>query len=253
MMRLYALALVLLFVPSLPAAAAEEIRGGAPALYGVTEVIVNYVRFADREASESCDIKREEIEQTIADALSDANVPNVLAAAAKPALAGTVRVALTPEISTYNDKTQTCATYIALVVEGKHATRLAPIEERRSFTVNYWRNGMMVGTLQSTHAMSVMRAAEKMTRAFAADYKVAQPFTKRGEVQQKISERERQEMLLNSLKEGAQQKLIKDNSGAALKDLLPETKVKADEQKMKLQNFDLVPTPDRDPLSSTKP
>ncbi|MBI1273664.1 MAG: hypothetical protein GC131_06240 [Alphaproteobacteria bacterium] len=242
-LRPFAPLLLVLLAALLPAAPAqaESTRGGAPALYGVTEILVNYTRITDPKASEACGIRRNEVEERAHEVLEDMGLTALRAATAKPALTTAVRITLTPEITTYNDGTLVCASYIELVAEGRHAARLPPVEERRNFTVTYWREGLMLGTRQSVHDQGILQATEKLARSFVTDFNVAQPYGRKQKGEARDTDRQKQDALMRQLRDKAQGAVIRRDEGPNLSDLVPDAAANDGAETPVYKDFSLQP------------
>ena len=149
--------------------------GAAPELFGVKEVIVEYARFDDPKASESCGLSRERIMDTLIKTLHNTTVPAVEAVESRPVVQGVARVQLIPEVYSYVDENLYCVSWISLSAESHGNVVVPPIGTQRSVTVVYWRQHTEVASNQSPHAQKVDDVLQKVVTQFAQQYRIDQP------------------------------------------------------------------------------
>jgi hypothetical protein len=149
--------------------------GAAPDMMGVREVVIDYARFADPKAAESCGLSREQIANVLAKAFVGTNVPFVPVNEAKPPVLGVARIELIPEITSHTNETLDCVSYLSLSAENRVNAVIPPVATLRSVTVVYWRQRTMAASNQSTHVNLVNTVLEKMAAQFAQQYRLDQP------------------------------------------------------------------------------
>ena len=154
---------------------AAHAQGSAPEMFGVNEVVVDYVRFDDPSASDSCSLSRDDVAAVLAKALAGSGVPAVPVADAKPVVAGMARIELIPEISTYMDENLGCVSWISLSAESRSKVIIPPVNALRSETIVYWRQHTKVASGQSAHAQTVDNVLQKMASQFVQQYRLDQP------------------------------------------------------------------------------
>lgn len=167
-------ALYLAPVLALPAAA-QAAEGAAPEMLGVREVILDYARFSDPKASDTCGLGREQIASELFKALNGTGVPAVPVADAKPPVMGVARIDLIPQIDTHADDNLDCVTWVSLSAESRANAVIPPVATLRGVTVLYWRQHVMIASNQSAHEQLVGDNLEKMAAQFAQQYRLDQP------------------------------------------------------------------------------
>jgi hypothetical protein len=167
--------LVLVCLLSLLVPRIAHAQGAAPELFGVREVIVEYVKFSDAQAANTCGLTREEISADLAKAFEGTNVPAIAAVDAKPPSMGIARIELIPEISSHTDENLNCMSWISLSAESRSNTIISPINTLRSITVVYWRQHTTASSNQSYHPKLVDDVVTKMAQQFATQYRLDQP------------------------------------------------------------------------------
>ena len=167
---LFSALLCLGFVPS-----DAHAQGAAPELFNVGEIIVNYVKFEDPKASDSCGLSREQISKAFKDAFLGTSVPAMDVVDAKPSMVGVARIQLFPEISTHVDENMNCISWITLSAESRANVVIQPVSAPRNVTIVYWRQHTKAVSGQSLHPRKVGDAVSKMAEQFAQRYRVDQP------------------------------------------------------------------------------
>ena len=150
-------------------------QAAAPGMFGVQEVIVEYARFEDAKAADSCGLSREQIADAIAKTLVGTGVPAVPVAEAKPPAMGVARIQLITEVFSRIDETLSCTSFVSLSAESKSNAILPPISTPRSITAVYWRRHAMIISGQSMHGQQITAAVQKMLMPFIQQYRVDQP------------------------------------------------------------------------------
>jgi hypothetical protein len=144
-------------------------------MFGVREVVVEYARFTDPKASDTCGLTREQIASVLAHALTGTNVPAVAAIDAKPPVLGVARIELIPEIYSHTDESLGCVSWVSLAAENRANAVIPPVNTLRGVTVVYWRQHTVVSSSQSTHEQTVGDVLQKMAVQFAQQYRLDQP------------------------------------------------------------------------------
>ncbi len=170
-MRKLFLALLTTFVVPVPAFA----QSAAPELFGVREVIVQYVKFSDAKVADACGLTREAIEEDIRKSLSTSTVPFVFVEDAKPPSLGIARISLVPEITSREDDNLGCTSFVSLSAESRANVIVSPVQTLRTETIVYWHQKNMIASSQSTHQKAVDSTMQKMAMLFAEQYKLDQP------------------------------------------------------------------------------
>jgi hypothetical protein len=168
-------ALLCLFLVPLKAQA----QGAAPGLYGVGEIVVDYVKFDDPKASDICSLSREDIAVIIAKSFAGTNVPVTAVVDVKPPVAGVARINLVSEISTIVDDSMNCMSWISLSAESRASIVIPPVTTLRGVTVVYWRQHNRVVSGQSLHPERIGETLKKMIDQFAQQYRIDQPVVMR--------------------------------------------------------------------------
>jgi hypothetical protein len=150
-------------------------QGAAPEMFGVREVVVEYARFDDPTASETCGLSREQVASALAKAFAGSVVPWVGIIDAKPVASGVARIQLIPEISTYADESLDCVSWISLSAESHSRAIISPINTLRNVTALYWRQHTKVSTGQSIHQQKIDEVLQKMAAQFVQQYRLDQP------------------------------------------------------------------------------
>lgn len=165
--------LLFLFVSFAPTCA--HAQGAAPEMFGVGEVIVDYVHLDDPKASDTCGLSREMIASTLTKAFVGTSVPATAVVDAKPPSLGVARIDLIPEISTYADESLDCVSWVSLSAESHANLVIPPVSTTRDVTVLYWRKHNRIASGQTVHAQKIVEVLEKMAEQFAQQYRVDQP------------------------------------------------------------------------------
>ncbi len=150
-------------------------QGSASELFGVREVVVEYVRFVDPKVSDSCNLSREKVATVLAKALEGTTVPAIAALDAKPPVMGIARIQLIPQISSHMGENFDCVSWVSLSAESRAAAVIAPVNTLRSFTAVYWRQSVKVASGSAIHPQLVGDMLQKMTAQFAQQYRLDQP------------------------------------------------------------------------------
>jgi hypothetical protein len=174
------LALAVVALLSLPSFARAQ--GAAPEMFGVREVILQYTRFVNAKASDTCGLSRDTLEALMLKALSVGGTPVYSVSEAKPPIMGIARIDLVPEVSSYTDENLNCVSWVSLSAESRVNAVVQPVTTLRSITAVYWRQRTMAASSQSTHAQNVGETLRKMAQQFSQQYRLDQP----PDVQQKI-------------------------------------------------------------------
>ena len=147
-----------------------------PPMFGVEEIVIP-------NSPISAMIKPPTIAASIQQRLSDVleqtlkenNVPAVSVAEAKPSVIGIARINLLADIFTFNSQGLDCTSWVSLAAESHNSVRVPPVDTSRSVTINYWREGTLLGSSQTTHERTVGDALRKLAQHFAQQYKLDQP------------------------------------------------------------------------------
>ncbi|MFA4994333.1 MAG: hypothetical protein WC521_03415 [Bdellovibrionales bacterium] len=150
-------------------------QGAAPELFGVGEVIINYTKFTDANASDSCGLAREQLASVFTSSFAGTTVPAVAMVDAKPQMVGVARIQLIPEVSTYVDENLNCASWISLSAESRIRAVIPPVTAPRNVTAIYWRQHNKVVSGQSLHPQKVADVVRKMVEQFSQQYRLDQP------------------------------------------------------------------------------
>lgn len=150
-------------------------QGAAPELFNVGEVIINYVKFEDPKASDSCGLSREQVASIFQKAFFESGVPVMSVVDAKPPMVGVARIQLLPEISTHIDENMNCVSWVSMSAESRANVVIPPVTSPRNVTVVYWRQHTKAVSGQSLHPRKVSDALNKMADQFAQQYRVDQP------------------------------------------------------------------------------
>jgi hypothetical protein len=150
-------------------------QGAAPELFGVGEVIINYTKFVDASASDSCGLSREQLANILKSSFAGTTVPAVAVVDAKPQMVGVARIQLIPEITTYVDENLNCASWISLSAESRIKVVIPPVSAPRNVTAVYWRQHNKVVSGQSLHPQKVADVVKKMVEQFSQQYRLDQP------------------------------------------------------------------------------
>lgn len=150
-------------------------QGAAPGLFNVREIVVQYANFANPKGADSCALVREELAAAIFKILKDSSVPVILASEAKPPMMGIARVNLVTDISTIDNQGLDCTSWVSMTAQTQSNAVIQPIETSRSFTAVYWKQGLLLGSGQATHARLVTETLQNMAKKFAQQYRVDQP------------------------------------------------------------------------------
>lgn len=150
-------------------------QNAAPELFGVKEVVIEYVHFDDPEAADTCGLSRDQVVSALTKAFASTTVPAVPVAEARPTISGIARIQLVPEISSHVDESLGCVSWISLSAESHAKLSIPPINTLRGLTVIYWRQHVKVASGQSIHEQRVTEALQKMAAMFAQQYRLDQP------------------------------------------------------------------------------
>ena len=169
-MKKLALTLALCLAPL-----AAQAQGAAPEMFGVREVVIDYARFSDTKASDTCGLSREQIASVLKNSLTGTGVPAMPVTDAKPMVMGTARIQLIPEITSHTDENLDCVSWVSLSAESRANAVIPPVPTLRGVTVVYWRQHTVVASSQSSHAQLVSDLLDKMAAQFAQQYRLDQP------------------------------------------------------------------------------
>jgi len=147
----------------------------APALSGVTEIVVQPTRFTNPEAAQSCGLSSSAITNDLAKFAKEYGAPASNVAEAKPALIGAARVELASEITTLLTQDAECLSFVSAWAQTRNTMAIAPIKAARNVTILYWKNGLLVKSTEPGHARLIKDVLDKLARSFAEQYKVDQP------------------------------------------------------------------------------
>lgn len=163
----------LLFFSSLPAAA--QTQGVAPAMFNVKEVVVQYAHFGNPQTAEGCGLSREDLAALLNKELTLNGVPAIAVTEAKPAILGTARIEMVPDIFSFNSQGLDCTSWVSLAAESRNSVHIPPVDVSRNVMITYWREGVLLASSQATHQRVVGEALQKLARKFAQQYKLDQP------------------------------------------------------------------------------
>jgi len=152
-----------------------QAQNTAPGMFGVREVVVEYARFDDSKAADTCGLSRDMVGSALAKALAETMVPAIAVSDVRPPTQGVARIQLIPEISTRTDESLNCVSRISLAAESHANIVIPPITIPRSVTVVYWRQQRQATSGQSSHAQIIVDILHKMAEQFAQQYKLDQP------------------------------------------------------------------------------
>jgi hypothetical protein len=156
-----------------PAAAFAQVA--APELFEVREVVINYVRFPDAKAAQTCGLSRDQVATALAKAFVGTGVPVTPVNEVKPPVLGIARIDLVPEISVHTDENLDCISWVSLSAENRVNAVIPPVPTQRGVTVVYWREHSMVTSSQSTHTDAISQMVQKLGSEFAQQYRLDQP------------------------------------------------------------------------------
>ena len=156
-------------------AQAGESGTSAPALFGIHDIVLQYARLGDKDASASCGIIPGTLLSDFFRAMKSYGLPIQSLLEAKPPMVGVPRVDLVPEIYSVYDKGLNCVSWVSLTAQSQSAMPLAPVPTPRRVTVTYWRNGVLIGSPENFHAHEVSEALLRLGHQFADQYKTDQP------------------------------------------------------------------------------
>jgi hypothetical protein len=150
-------------------------QGAAPELFGVHEIVVEFAKFPQAKASETCGLTREEIAADIMRGFAGSPIPAVSVVDAKPPSLGVARIELVPEISSRSDETLNCTSWISLSAESRANTIISPVTTLRSITAVYWRQHTIATSSEAAHPKTVDDIIQRMAAQFAQQYLADQP------------------------------------------------------------------------------
>jgi hypothetical protein len=150
-------------------------QGAAPAMFGVEEAVIQVPHFGNDKTADECGLDPGPLLDIIEKTLQDKNVPAVSVAEAKPSVIGVARINLVPDIFSFNSQGLDCTSWITLTAESRNSVRIPPVDTSRNVTITYWREGMMLGSNQTTHQGVIGEAFRKLALDFAKRYKLDQP------------------------------------------------------------------------------
>jgi hypothetical protein len=143
--------------------------GAAQALYGVKEVVVHAVHFADPTSSNDCGLSGDDILAALKQDLQAVNIPFKTEADAKTEGPGIARVNLIPEAVTINEGLE-CRTWASISVETDNKLDISPVDMLRNVKVIYWHQGSLITGPQAVHQKSLLEIYKKMVAALAKQY-----------------------------------------------------------------------------------
>jgi len=150
-------------------------QGSAPAMFGVKEVLIQYARFSNPKTADACSLSREDLARAIDKVLTENNIPALTATDAKPPMMGAARIELIPELSTINNGSLDCTSWVSLTAETRNNLRIPPVDTPRSVTVTYWHQGAIIASEHSGHEGLAEDILKKMALQFAQQYRLDQP------------------------------------------------------------------------------
>lgn len=160
---------------SLAVASAASAQGTLPAMSGVTEIILQPARVANREHAEKCGLSDTLIADTLLKLLKADALPVYTLMDRQERDPRIARIDLLPEISTLLLHNVDCVTFVTLSAQSKQPMRIPPIERARNVQTVYWRNGVMFNSTQISHAEITGNALQKLAAQFSRQYRLDQP------------------------------------------------------------------------------
>ncbi len=88
-------------------------------MFGVKEIIIQYVRFANPKEADACGLSREDIAKTLAQDLKLSGVPDFSIADSTPPVFGVARIMLVPEIASVTNQELECTSWVSLTAESQ--------------------------------------------------------------------------------------------------------------------------------------
>ena len=137
-------------------------QGAAPSMFGVEEIVVQIPHFGNDKTADQCGLDAEALADVLEEALKQNNVPAVSVAEAKPSLIGVARINLVPDIFSFDSQGLDCTSWVSLSAESHNSVRIPPVDTSRNVTVNYWREGTMLDSSQTTHERTVARSLSQI-------------------------------------------------------------------------------------------
>lgn len=163
------------FLLILLGAASPSLAQTAPALSNVGEMSVQNTHLSNPEEAKACGLSEQKISEALTKQLKGYGAPATSAVEAKPAQLGSARVDIVTDVSTHSNQGLDCTSYVQVSAQTKDMLEIPPIKIRRSVTVTYWQNGLIVSSVSSAHERVIQDALEKLARALAERYKADQP------------------------------------------------------------------------------
>ncbi|MDD2324630.1 MAG: hypothetical protein PHW63_01260 [Alphaproteobacteria bacterium] len=156
-------------------ARAEEMQGIAPALYGVSEIQVQYGRIGNPKASANCGTSSGEVLASVLKSMEGEGLPAFSVLHAPQQQETAARVNAYPDVITLQPRDKECISWVALTVSSREPLQINPIGLPRNLTTTYWTGGLMVGSPASAHAASINEAFQKLVEQFGRQYRADQP------------------------------------------------------------------------------
>lgn len=203
----------------------DRLQGGAPSMLGVDSIVLQQTDITDADKAKACGLTAAMVNSAVLDALQFTDVPIVDESQTKPVQVGEARIYLRPLIATTPDTALSCHSFVMLFASARHSARIPPVNEIRRFTIDYWHGGLLVSSPQSLHAETVKRAAVKLAKTFGKAFTDDQPKTAARDQREKELETNKQDSLINSLRQKDQApedqkvKLLDDVNARARKEL----------------------------------
>lgn len=164
----YALSICALLFPGF-----AEASGAAPPLYGVKEVLIRSVHFANPDASDDCGLSNTSIVNALKSDFQGTGLSILTEADNKPPVGNTPRVEMVPEIVSINDGLD-CRSWVSISAQTDNNIAIAPIDILRNVTVVYWHEGSLINSAQAVHQQFVIDALQKMVVSFGKEYRADQ-------------------------------------------------------------------------------
>jgi hypothetical protein len=161
---------LILFFSLIPGAVhAQQIA--APSLFEVREVLVRDVNIGNAKSASACGLSGDELNAVVTKTLRDNDVTALLASKAEPMMIDVARIEMVPEIVPADSGGLDCSSWVSLAAQSQNTLRVPPVDAPRTVTVVYWRQGMMVTSIQSSHNALIGQTLEKMALQFVRKYK----------------------------------------------------------------------------------
>ncbi|MDD5587197.1 MAG: hypothetical protein PHY92_09660 [Alphaproteobacteria bacterium] len=166
---------ILALASFLTAANGYAYEGAAPALSNVKEMVVQGLRISDTAANKNCGITAETLSKALLKSLKNYGLPAFSLIEAKPSMMGVARIELFPEVVSANTEGIVCTSWVSVSAQTQNTLPLPPIETPRNVIVTYWRGGVLVSSVESTHGKVLADAFEKLARQLSIQFNRDQP------------------------------------------------------------------------------